>query len=160
LPLGSTSSTTQSTQGSPSLSFGQDSSSKPDSSDEFSPPHIVLPERPPGSIDVAFEIVVVCREHDVLLHPGGYIVTAQRLREPRGNQESLLARELRAMVRKRAIVDPLIRPRPSIKFLVETNGDDTFWLARRQMLFALPDWPVSLQVSGSHDVRVFDTGKW
>jgi hypothetical protein len=120
----------------------------------------VLPDRPVGSIEVAFEIVLVCREHDVLLHPGGYVVTAQRLGEPRENQESLLARELRAMVRKRAIVDPMIRPRPSIKFLVETNGDDTFWLARRQILFALPDWPVSLQVSGSHNVRVFDKGTW
>jgi len=151
---------TQSAQGSPNLSFDQDSSSKRDSSDEFSVPHIALPDKPTGSIDVAFEIVVVCREQDLLLHPGGYVVTAQRLREPRDNKESLLARELRAMVRKRAIVDPMIRPRPSIKFVVETNGDDTFWLARRQILFALPDWPVSLQVSGSHDVRVFDKGTW
>jgi hypothetical protein len=151
---------TQSAQASPNLSFGQESSSKPDSSAEFPMPHIALPDKPTGSIDVAFEIVVVCREHDVLLHPGGYVVRVQRLREPRGNQESLLARELRAMVRKRAIVDPLIHPKPSIKFLVETNGDDTFWLARRQILFALPDWPVSLQVSGSHDVRVFDKGTW
>jgi hypothetical protein len=159
-PMGSASSAMQSAQGSPSLSFGQDSSAKPDSSDDFSIPHIVLPERPVGSIDVAFEIVVVCRENDVLLHPGGYVVTTQRLREPRGSQESLLARELRAMVRKRAIVDPMIRPHPSLKFLVEPSGDDTFWLARRQVLFALPDWPVSLQVSGSHDVRVFDKGTW
>src|SRR5262249_18295098 len=99
-------------------------------------------------------------ENDVLLHPGGYVVTTQRLQEPRGSRESLLARELRAMVRKRAIVDPMIRPRPSLKFLVEPNGDDTFWLARRQVLFALPDWPFSLHVSGSHDVRVFDKGTW
>jgi len=120
----------------------------------------VIPDKPPGSIDVPFEIVVVCRENGVLLHPGGYLITGQRLREPRGNKESLLGRELRAMVRKRAIVDPLIHPRPSIKFLVETNGDDTFWLARRQILFELPDWPVSLQVSGAHGSRVFDKGAW
>ncbi len=160
LPLGSFSAMPQSAQGSPSLSFGQESSSKADAPDDFSPPHIALPDKPSGAIDVGFEIVVVCREHDLLLHPGGYVVTVQRLREPHENKESLLARELRAMVRKRAIVDPMIRPRPSIKFLVETNGDDTFWLARRQVLFALPDWPVSLQVSGSHDVRVFDKGNW
>ncbi len=151
---------TQSGQGSPSLSFGQEANSKSDSSDEFSAPHIGLPDKPPGSIDVAFEIVVVCRANGVLLHPGGYLISGQRLREPRGDKDSLLAHELRAMLRKRAMVNPLIRPRPSIKFLVETNGDDTFWLARRQILFELPDWPVSLQLSGAHEVRVFDKGTW
>jgi hypothetical protein len=140
--------------------LNQDSSSKPDSSDEFSAPHIALPDKPPASIEVAFEIVVVCRENSVLLHPGGYLITGQRLKEQRGGQEALLARELKAMVRKRAIVDPLIRPRPSIKFLVETNGDESFWLARRQILFELPDWPVSLQISGAHGPPVFDKGTW
>jgi hypothetical protein len=160
VPLGLDSSMAQPGQGTPSLGLGQNSSSKSDSDDDFAPPHIVLPDKPPGSIDVAFEIVVVCRENSVLLHPGGYLITSQRLKEPRGDNESLLARELRAMVRKRALVDPLIRPRPSIKFLVETNGDDTFWLARRQIIFEMPDWPVSLQVSGSHGPRVFDKGAW
>jgi hypothetical protein len=124
------------------------------------PPHIQLPDKPTGAIDVAFEIVVVCRRKDVLLHPGGYLITTQLLREPRGNKDSLLARELQAMVRKRAMVDPMIRPGPAIKFLVETGGDETFWLARRQLLFALPDWPVSLQLSGSHDVRLFNKEAW
>jgi hypothetical protein len=109
---------------------------------------------------VPFDIVVVCREHDILLHPGGYRLTAQALSEPRGNKESLLARELKTMVRRRAVVDPLIRPRPSLKYLVESNGGATFWLARRQLLFALPDWPMSLQVSGTHDVQVFNKGTW
>src|SRR5262249_13392469 len=140
--------------------LNQDSSSKPDSSDDFSAPHILLPEKPTGSIEVAFEVVVVCRENSVLLHPGGYLITGQRLSEPRDGHESLLARELKAMVTKRSIVDPLIRPRPSIKFLVETNGGETFWLARRQILFELPDWPVSLQISGAHGPRVFDKGTW
>ena len=43
----------------------------------------------------------------------------------------------------------MIRPRPTIKFLVESDGADTFWMARRQLLFSLPDWPMSLQVAGS-----------
>jgi hypothetical protein len=146
--------------GAPNMNFGQESNQKSESTDEFSAPHIALPDKPPGTIDVAFEIVVVCRENGVLLHPGGYLITAQRLREPRGDKDSLLARELRAMVRNRAIIDPLIRPRPSIKFLVETNGDDMFWLARRQILFELPDWPVSLQVTGAHGAHVFDKGAW
>ena len=34
-----------------------------------------------GSIDVPFEIVVVCRRTDVLLHPGGYRLTTQAIKE-------------------------------------------------------------------------------
>ena len=76
------------------------------------------------------------------------------------SKDSLLAREIVAMVRKRAIVDPMIRPKPKIKFLVETNGGETFWAARRQLLFSLPDWPMSLQVSGTHDPHVFSKETW
>ena len=82
------------------------------------------------------------------------------MRQQGVNKNSLLAREIVAMVRKRAIVDPLIRPKPKIKFLVETNGSDTFWTARRQLLFSVPDWPMSLQVSGTQDVHVFTKETW
>jgi hypothetical protein len=94
------------------------------------------------------------------LHPGGYRLTAQAIRVPTASNESLLAREIIAMVRKRAIVDPLIRPQPRIKFLVEANGGDTFWDARRQLLFSLPEWPMSLQVSGVQDSHVFTKETW
>ena len=72
----------------------------------------------------------------------------------------MLTREIVAMVRKRAIVDPLIRPKPKIRFLVETDGAETFWAARRQLLFTLPDWPTSLQVSGQQTARVFTRETW
>ncbi len=72
----------------------------------------------------------------------------------------MLAREIRAMVRNRAIVDPMIRQKPAIKFLVESQGAETFAVARRQLLFSLPDWPVSLQVSGTHDIDVFSRNRW
>ena len=49
----------------------------------------------------------------------------------------------------------MIRPRPAIKFLVEADGADTFWMARRQLLFALPDWPMSLHVFGSQEPHLF-----
>jgi hypothetical protein len=103
---------------------------------------------------------VVCRQNDVLLHPGGYRLSAQAIRQRGENSESLLAREIVAMVRKRAIVDPMIRPKPKIKFLVEANGGDTFWAARRQLLFSLSEWPVSLQVSGMQDSHVFTKETW
>ena len=89
-----------------------------------------------GSIDVPFEIVVVCRRSDVLLHPGGYRLTARAIKEQRGRQRWAAGPEIRAIVHRRAVVDPLIRPRPTIKFLVEADGADTFWMARRQLLFS------------------------
>ena len=72
----------------------------------------------------------------------------------------MLTREIVAMVRKRAIVDPLIRPKPKIRFLVETDGAETFWEARRQLLFSLPDWPTTLQVAGQQPARVFAKDSW
>jgi hypothetical protein len=147
----------------PSLSLNPDSESEPGSLKDLALNSISPPDRPSGSIEVPFEIVVVCRRDDLLLHPGGYRLTAQALREGGGkgsNPESLIKRELRAMVRRRAQVDPMIRPRPSIKFLVETEGGTTFWTARRQLLFSGLDWPMSLQVAGPQDKHVFNGETW
>jgi len=113
-----------------------------------------------GSIDVPFEIVVVCRRYDVLLHPGGYRLTARAMKGQGGGSDGLLAQEIRAIVHRRAVVDPMIRPRPAIKFLVEADGADTFWMARRQLLFSLPDWPMSLHVSGSQEPHLFSKETW
>jgi hypothetical protein len=118
---------------------------------DFALPPLTPPDRPTGAIEVLFPIVVVCRRNDVLLHPGGYRLTTEALRAGAGrgsSRESLLKRELVALVRRRAQVDPMIRPRPSVKFLVETGGSSTFWTARRQLLFSGLDWPMSLQVAG------------
>jgi hypothetical protein len=113
-----------------------------------------------GSIDVPFEIVVVCRRYDVLLHPGGYRLTARAMKAQGGGSDGLLAQEIRAIVRRRAIVDPMIRPHPAIKFLVEADGADTFWTARRQLLFSLPDWPMSLHVAGSQEPHLLSKDTW
>ena len=159
IPMSSSSSTSNSS--SSSSLFGQDASSGSDSSDNdriFAP----APKRQPpqGSIEVPFEIVIVCRQDDLLLHPGGYRLTTNAMREQGASRNGLLVQELLAMVRKRAIVDPLIRPKPKLRFLVETNGSETYWTARRQLLFSLPDWPMSLQVSGIHDSHVFTKETW
>ena len=103
---------------------------------------------------------MVCRRNDLLLHPGAYRLTMQALEHQGPSKDGLLAREIVAMVRKRAIVDPLIRPKPKIKFLVETDGADTFWKARRQLMFSLPDWPMSLHVSGPQDLHIFTKETW
>jgi hypothetical protein len=160
LPFGASSSSSSSSSVGSSASFAPDTNSAREPSDDwvFGPPP--RPTPPPGSIEVPFEIVVVCRQNDLLLHPGGYRLTTKLMQEQGASKDSLLAREILAMVRKRAIVDPLIRPQPRIKFLVESEGSETFWAARRQLLFALPDWPMALQVSGSHDSHVFTKETW
>jgi hypothetical protein len=113
-----------------------------------------------GSIDVRFEIVVVCRKDDIVLHPGSYRLTRDHLRSRQQGEDGLLAQEIRAMVRKRAIVDPMIRQKPCLRFLVESQGAETFAIARRQLLFALPDWPVSLQVAGSQNTGILSRKPW
>jgi hypothetical protein len=144
------------------LSLGQDGSPSSDasSSDDFLFPPKPKPTPAPGSIEVPFEIVVVCRRDDVLLHPGAYRLTRQVMQQHRPGKDGMLTREIVAMVRKRAIVDPLIHPKPKIRFLVETDGAETFWAARRQLLFSLPDWPTTLQVAGPQPARVFTKETW
>jgi hypothetical protein len=160
-PFGTPSSDSSSSPAS-GLSLGQSGSAdaKSSSSDDliFPPPPKPIPKA--SSIEIPYEIVVVCRRNDLLLHPGGYRLTTQALDQKGPSKDGMLAREIVAMVRKRAIVDPLIRPKPKIKFLVETDGADTFWTARRQLLFSLPDWPMSLQVSGPQGSHVFTKETW
>jgi hypothetical protein len=145
-----------------SISLGQSGSPSSDAStsDDFLFAPAPKPTPPRGSIEVPFEIVVVCRRNDVLLHPGGYRLTRQIIEQQQPGKDGMLAREIVAMVRKRAIVDPLIRPKPKIRFLVENDGAEMFWTARRQLLFTLPDWPTSLQVSGPQPARVFSKETW
>ena len=147
----------------PNLSLNPDPDSEPESMKEFALPMISQIDRPPGAIEVPFEIVVVCRRDDLLLHPGGYRLTAQALRDGRAkeiNQPSLLQRELRALVRRRSEIDPLIRPKPSVRFLVENDGGTTFWIARRQLMFSGLNWPMSLQVAGPQSRHVFNEETW
>ena len=135
-----------------------DPSSEPDALKELALPPIST-HRQPGAIDVPFEIVVVCRRDDLLLHPGGYRITAQSLQTKVGKGDSaepLLQRELRSIVRRRAQVDPMIRPKPRLKFLVEGGGSDTFWTARRQLTFSNLDWPMSVQVAGPQTGYLLD----
>ena len=156
----STSSTSSSAAQGSGFALGQDVGPKPDSSNDMFMPPRPRDTPPMGSIDVPFEIVVVCRRFDVLLQPGGYRLTARAIKEQGVKSDGLLAREIRAIVHRRAVVDPMIRPRPAIKFRVEAGGADTFWMARRQLLFSLPEWPMSLQVSGSQEPHVFSKETW
>jgi hypothetical protein len=159
MPLGFASASTTPSSGS-GFSLGSDAPSRSNSSDDMIVPPRPRPVPAVGSIEVPFEIVVVCRQYDILLHPGGYRLTVQAMQEQGDGHDGLLVREIRAMVRRRAVADPMIRPRPAIRFLVESYGSESFWMARRQLLFTLPDWPMTLQVSSSQEPRVFCTGPW
>jgi hypothetical protein len=144
----------------PSLNVGSDPSSEPDALKELALPPIDT-HRQPGAIDVPFEIVLVCRRDDLLLHPGGYRITTQSLQAGAGQgdkAEALLQRELRAIVRRRAQVDPLIRPKPRLKFLVEGGGSSTFWTARKQLTFSNLDWPMTVQVAGPQTGYLLEEG--
>jgi hypothetical protein len=115
-------------------------------------------EKRPPAIEVPFEIVVACREDGVTIQPGNYRVTARALRDRK--DEKLLLRNLAAVAQRRAEVDPAIRPRPRIRFLVETDGAETFWEARRQLLFSELGWPMTLQVAGAQNPRFLERGTW
>jgi hypothetical protein len=115
-------------------------------------------DKPSPPIDVPFEIVVACGADGLVVHPGGYQITARSLKEERA--DSLLIRQLVAVAVQRAETDPSIRPKPRVKFLVENNGASTFWEARRQVLFAGLDWPMTLHVTGTQTPTLRDKETW
>jgi hypothetical protein len=106
------------------------------------PGGVGTPEKRPNRLEVPFEIVVACGPDGVVIHPGGYHLSPKALK----SKDGMLTKELRSVVRLRQQVDPMIRPRPSIRFLVEPGGNDTYWDARRQTLMSGLDWPITLQV--------------
>lgn len=110
---------------------------------------LVPPTPGPLRIEVPMEIVIACRPSGVVIHPGGYQLTNRTLK----GKDPMLAKSLRSIVRIRQQVDPMIRPRPSIRFLVEPGGGDTYREARRQTVLSGIDWPTALEVS---DTRVLD----
>ena len=164
MPLGGNTQSSPSSSASSSGSIGQfgipNSSATSDEAQEIRVSPRKKDYATPEAIDARFEIVVVCRRNEVMLHPGAYRLTGDVLRSRSDGPDSILAREIRAMVRNRAIVDPLIRQKPAIRFLVESQGAETFAIARRQLLFSLPDWPVSLQVVGSQDSGILSRNPW
>jgi hypothetical protein len=97
------------------------------------------------TIEVPFQVVVACGRDGVVLHPGGYRLSAKALKSNGG----LLLRDLKSIVQTRRDVDPTIHPKPSIHFLIEPGGGETYRDARRQTVLAGIDWPVSIQIADS-----------
>ncbi|WP_337175449.1 hypothetical protein [Paludisphaera sp.] len=110
----------------------------------------------PKNVSVPFEIVVACGRDGVTIQPGSRRITTHALKHRR--DEELLVRNLEAEARRRATLDPALRPRPRVKFVVQEDGAANFWEARRQLLFSGLDWPMSLQVAGAQNPRLLDEG--
>ncbi|MGZ3395869.1 MAG: hypothetical protein ACXWPK_17535 [Isosphaeraceae bacterium] len=155
---GSASSTTSSTSG---LVFGPDAGSTSGQAKSSSDARWFksrISDGPSKTIEVPFEIVVVCRPDGAVIHPGGYLLTSKSLET--GKKESIVVRELLAVAQRRAESDPTIRPNPRVNFLVENGGSETFWAARKQILFSGLGWPMSLQVAGAQDPHILGKGTW
>ena len=155
---GSASSTTSST---PGLVFGPDAgstSSQAKSSSDAPRFKSRISDGPSKTIEVPFEIVIVCGPDGAVIHPGGYLLTSKSLET--GKKESIVVRELLAVAQQRAESDPTIRPKPRVKFLVENGGSETFWAARKQILFSGLGWPMSLQVAGAQDPHILGKETW
>ncbi len=155
---GSASSTTSST---PGLVFGPDAGSTSGQAKSSTDARWFKSRISDGhskTIEVPFEIVVVCRPDGAVIHPGGYLLTSKSLET--GKKESIVVRELLAVARQRAESDPTIRPKPRVKFLVENGGSETFWAARKQVLFSGLGWPMSLQVAGAQDPHILGKETW
>lgn len=105
--------------------------------------------RAPLRIEVPMEIVVACSPSGVVIHPGGYRISLKALK----GKDPIFTTSLKTIVRLRQQVDPMIRPKPSIRFLVEPGGGETYRDARRVTVLSGIEWPTVLQVA---DTRVLD----
>src|SRR5271157_2537668 len=155
---GSASPTTSSASG---LVFGSDAGStsgQAKSSSDARRFKSRIPDGPSKTIEVPFEIVVVCGPNGAVIHPGGYLLTSKSLAA--GKKDNIVVRELLAVAQQRAESDPTIRPQPRVKFLVENGGSETFWAARKQILFSGLGWPMSLQVAGAQDPHMLGKETW
>lgn len=117
-----------------------------------------IQDGPTKTIQVPFEIVVVCEPQGLVIHPGGYRISGSLLQSQR--KDGVLVKALLAVANLRAAADPTIRPLPRVKFLVESGGSPTFWAARKQILFSGLGWPMSLQVTGAQNPPVLGQLGW
>ena len=121
------------------------------------PKSSVVPQARPGfpplrssTIEVPLPLVVACSPEGVTIHPGGYRLTLNGLKN-----DGVLTRDLQAIVRNHALTDPDIHPKPRIEFLIEPGGSETYVEARKQTILSGISWPVSFRVAETSAPRVF-----
>jgi hypothetical protein len=104
----------------------------------------------PLSIEVPLDLVVACSSDGLILHPGGYRLSIASLKKERKLKSDLLT-----IVRNHELIDPSIRPKPRLQFLVEPGGDEAYLEARKQTVLSGLSWPVSIHPAASQAPRVF-----
>ena len=102
------------------------------------------------TVDAALDLVVACGKDRVVIHPGGYRLSLAALKKP-----GSLTRDLETIVHNHALIDPSVRPRPRLQFLVEPGGSETYQEARKQSVLSGLNWPVTIQVAGPPAPGVF-----
>ena len=126
--------------GASGLVFGSDAANSGAKSSTGSPDMSMfksrIPDRPSKTIEVPFEIVVVCEPEGLVIHPGGYRISGAVLESRK--KDGILVRELLGVAQQRAAADPTIRPQPRVKFLVESGGSPMFWAGASR--FCSPAW--------------------
>jgi hypothetical protein len=127
--------------------------------DDF-PPLIEPEHKEPLRIEAPFEVVIACQRDGIEILPGGNRITRKTIEADGPQGRELLSRHLRYLERKRALVDPMIRPIPRVKFVVEPGGDETFLAVRRKLLFSGLDWPMTIQMVEGQRSRFFSKEVW
>ena len=102
------------------------------------------------------ELVVSCGPKGVAVYPGDYRVMKDTLKA----KDDLLLAQLRAIVRHREQADPAHPVHPSVRFVIEPGGRETYSTARAQIALAGLGWPTSTQLSGGDVFRLFSTDDW
>jgi hypothetical protein len=101
-------------------------------------------------------LVLACGPKGVAVQPGDYRVTKTTL----GAKETLLVAQLRAIVREEETLHPGRPLRPSIRYLIQPGGHETYTIARGQLDFSDLAWPSSVGIAGGDAPRLFSTDDW
>ncbi len=102
------------------------------------------------TVYVPLRLVVACGPAGVTIHPGGYRLSRKTLAK-----KDLLATDLQTIVRNHALIDANVRPKPSLEFLVEPGGAETYAEARKQTVLSGLPWPVTFRVAESSIAQTF-----
>jgi hypothetical protein len=109
--------------------------------------HGMVMERRP---DLPLDLVVSCGPTGVIIQPGGYRLSSATL-----DRDGTLPRMLRSIANAQQAAEPGMTVRPTVQFLVQPRGQQTYTKARRQTILAGLGWPVTLKVAEAEPLRAF-----
>jgi hypothetical protein len=109
-----------------------------------------------GRTSRPFDLVLACGPKGVAVHPGDYRVTKATMKA----KDDLLVAQIRAIVRRREQADPEHAIHPSLRYVIEPGGRETYAMARTQVALTGLGWPSTTQVTGGDVFRLFSTDDW